>query len=1125
MKIEKIVIQNLNSIEEAEIDFKDSILAKEPLFLICGDTGSGKSTILDAITLALYDKSSRYESIMNSEKTEDGKNSTDSTLNILRKGKNDGKAEVHFSVKNKKYIATWSLHKTKSNTYDRNNRRKLEVLDGDNRVVLSTKINDVNNTIKDLIGLTYEQFIRSVMLAQGEFSTFLKSKKSEQSEILEMLTGTEVYSVIAEKIKKRKSDAQKEKDELESAYIRFKENILSEEQLESLSKEKEDAENQNVLKDKELKTIDDAITWIKKNEKLKSECENLRLSYDKALSLKNSQEYSDKKSVVDDYFMTVKEREVLKELQRLENELKENCRKIADDASLFASLSFKTNNLKDDLKSMIDKLSELKIWIDSQKRNENMFAHIDLIISLLNDANVSLKKIKDFETKLVSLKDKKLSLTNTCEELSKQLQSIEKEREEAQKALEDCKKLFDTAKHEELLCSQKSLVAERKTVYERMTHLMKVNMSLEQYLFLSKKIENELNRYNELKDLFNIKNNEFERLKSLFETKDMEYQTQKNMVEDWAKEYRKKLKEGEPCPICGSRQHCYKDENVVQSLFASIESEWQKMKDELQDKKDELNRIDSEIKVVASNKELDEKQSAALLNEINVLCDNKPIFDTSKIKSVIDAKEKRINEIDNILNDIAKSLSEFSKINEEIEMKQKAKDSVENRCRLKEKELHEKQSELKNIDSEIDIQKNLIVSEELSYKEKETALNEYISIDNWKKDWRDSSSTFIQNIKTLANLWNEKVKMLENTENQIDKLKNIIRDADDFLSLILNFMPEWNDLHGIKSNVENDKLVLSLSALYENIKLKIADKKTLEDNISSLQRRLEDFMEKCSSITVERLVFLNQIADIQLYSNEIKKVDDDLLRQKSALDIKEEELRLHQNEEESHTKERDLQYFTLKREEVVAEKKNNEERIASIMARVALNEQNISNSERYMKEYEEKERVYHLWVQLSKAIGATDTNNFRDVAQAYTMGILLDRANMYMKKLSARYLLTNYPDSLAIMVRDMDMGGELRAASSLSGGETFLVSLALALGLTSLNDEHFDIDMIFIDEGFGTLDSESLDMVMSTLESLNSLGRRVGIISHVDVLKERIPAQIQLLREGKSASRVVVVKN
>jgi exonuclease SbcC len=207
------------------------------------------------------------------------------------------------------------------------------------------------------------------------------------------------------------------------------------------------------------------------------------------------------------------------------------------------------------------------------------------------------------------------------------------------------------------------------------------------------------------------------------------------------------------------------------------------------------------------------------------------------------------------------------------------------------------------------------------------------------------------------------------------------------------------------------------------------------------------------------------------------------------------------------------------------DKKSDEENLANVRAKLALDKQNASNSMNCKRDLEEKDRIYHLWDQLAKAIGTTDKDNFRDVAQAYTMGILLDRANYYMNQLSSRYKLSNYPDSLAIMVQDMEMGGELRTASSLSGGETFLVSLALALGLTSLNDEHFDMDMIFIDEGFGTLDNESLDMVMNTLENLHNLGKRVGIISHVDTLKERIPAKIQLIREGKSASRVEVVRN
>lgn len=179
MRIEKVIIQNINSIEKAEISFSEGILAQESLFLITGETGSGKSTILDAITLALYDKSPRYEKTDNKEKTENGLSTTKSTNNVLRKGTSDGKAEVWFSVGDVDYIATWQIHRTRNGKYDATNRRKLETVIGDDRIVIETKIDAVNQQITELVGLTYDQFVRSVMLAQGQFNTFLTSEKAK----------------------------------------------------------------------------------------------------------------------------------------------------------------------------------------------------------------------------------------------------------------------------------------------------------------------------------------------------------------------------------------------------------------------------------------------------------------------------------------------------------------------------------------------------------------------------------------------------------------------------------------------------------------------------------------------------------------------------------------------------------------------------------------------------------------------------------------------------------------------------------------------------------------------------------------------------------------------------------
>ncbi|MBO2523582.1 MAG: hypothetical protein CW336_06975, partial [Bacteroidetes bacterium] len=268
MKIEKIIIENINSIEKAEISFTEGILAHEPLFLITGETGSGKSTILDAITLALYDKSPRYENTRNKEKTENGLSNMQSTTNALRKGTNDGKAEVWFSVGSEKYIATWQMHKTRNGKYDMTNRRKLEVVKGEERIVLETKIDTVNQQIAELVGLTYDQFVRSVMLAQGQFNTFLTSEKAKQTEILEMLTGTEVYSRIAEIVGRKKNDAKNEVEKATEFYNSLNGNILPEEELTALNAELEKSEA-------ELKSNQQAAANIEKLERLYGEIADL----------------------------------------------------------------------------------------------------------------------------------------------------------------------------------------------------------------------------------------------------------------------------------------------------------------------------------------------------------------------------------------------------------------------------------------------------------------------------------------------------------------------------------------------------------------------------------------------------------------------------------------------------------------------------------------------------------------------------------------------------------------------------------------------------------------------------------------------------------------------------------
>ena len=884
MKIEKIIIENINSIEKAEISFSEGILAKEPLFLITGETGSGKSTILDAITLALYDKSPRYENTKNKEKTENGLSTMQSTTNALRKGTNDGKAEVWFLIGNEEYIATWQMHRTRNGKYDMTNRRKLEVVKGDEKIVVETKIDTVNQKVTELVGLTYDQFVRSVMLAQGQFNTFLTSEKAKQTEILEMLTGTEVYSKIAELVGRKKNDAKNEVDKANELY-----NSLS----------------NNILSDNELTALNDELA--------------------------KSQADFDKNEA---------------EAKKLEQDLKN-----------------------------IENLEKLQQDIDSSK-------------SQLADLQASFEKVLEDKEALKKQRDE---LKNKIDEHEKstKLNEAEKVKTDAASAVDECNTRLEKANPEGLRKQRDEYTRELDLQKDRKNKYLLVKQILTDYLNKKQIIDNKSVELEELKKHFNICESEFQASKKAFDAKDSEYQVQKNMVADFMKSLRSKLEEGKPCPLCGSTTHQYHDETVVSSLFKTIETAWNEARNAFEKAKDAKNKAEGEINLL--NKSISNEQVLLnnLVKQLENECKGKPIYD--------------MNLLDKGLSDCeSKILVEKKKIGE-INVKIQAADAI--------------QEELKKLQ-----QKKNHADEAYN-----TMLLQHTS--EWKKLNDDYSKVDGEIVK-------------------IDEIANGIKRIEGF-----ERVDEFKGKVAVRNNIDKNSLISGFSKVVFNLIEKSKEANMIENQLGELDK----------AQTLRALEALRALRVAQ------------------------------------------------------------ENTISEIKAKISLNSQNINSAKAAKDDMQAKTAQLALWTQLATAIGTTATDNFRDVAQAYTMRILLDQANYFLRKLSQRYELTCYSNSLAIMVMDKEMGGELRSASSLSGGETFLVSLALALGLASLNDENLNIDMLFIDEGFGTLDGESLEMAVQALGNMQKFGKKVGIISHVDSLKERIPAQIQVTKRGKAASEVVII--
>ena len=196
---------------------------------------------------------------------------------------------------------------------------------------------------------------------------------------------------------------------------------------------------------------------------------------------------------------------------------------------------------------------------------------------------------------------------------------------------------------------------------------------------------------------------------------------------------------------------------------------------------------------------------------------------------------------------------------------------------------------------------------------------------------------------------------------------------------------------------------------------------------------------------------------------------------------------------------------------------------SAVELKLLQHEQNQKRLQELEKELLEKQNSFLKWEKLNKLIGSADGNKFKVIAQGYTLNLLLLHANKHLSYLSRRYRLQQVPDSLALQVIDGDMCDEVRTVYSLSGGESFLISLALALGLSSLSSNNLQVESLFIDEGFGSLDAESLRMAMEALEMLQMQGRKIGVISHVQEMSERISVQIQVHKSVNGRSQIRVV--
>ncbi len=1023
MKILAIRGCNLASLEgEFEIDFTIEPLKSAGIFAITGSTGSGKSTILDAVCLALFNDTPRI-SKAERDNIRDVKDTTvalGDSRNILRRGTGSGYAEVDFvSLSGDKYRSRWSVRRAREKADGSMQAWNLELINLTTNEVQQGGKTELINRIKELIGLTFDQFTRAVMLAQGDFATFLKASKNEKADLLEKLTGTDIYSRISARIYENTQSAKSDLD----VVLRNIEGVelLSDEQL--LEFETEFVTIEILIKNLEQleKLQSEKIKWIDTNELL---LKNI-LSAEELLTESETSVQSAKPRF--DYLASVDSvqgiRDDFMSLESTRLQLEKNKLILLHQQEIEHSSNEELAKSKEEL----EKLSMQKIDAESALKSEqpNIIKARSLDIKL-EGAKLSLTDVKKEVEATQKQKD------STDSNIKKASGKID----EGRGNLKTLTKWFDENSDLSAIIPRSELI---------LSYIKDATNAKKQSDSNTKQIESIEKLLIKDREQLSQWQKEAERLNALLPT---EIAT-----------LRSRLVDNEPCPVCGSTHHPISNE-IVDSI---AEAELTKAK---KDAATEIERIKENVKnregEIISLKSLvkgyDEQYHSAYQNiadSLNTLADWQMMFEDSTLTRYITSSVKTWQENESQQTELSSSI------------------------KLKEQELKNYLEKLTEVENSLKEK-----SEKLSAKTKE-----FEELQAERKQLFDGEDVDTIEGK-LSNAITDTTKKY-NTENE------------NYNMLVAKVKEIGGSIVQMVSTIGEDEI--KETSLQQNVVYWLENRK---DKLSFDE--LKSLISKDNSWIVDERKALNLLIT-------------NLTEAKATLAERKKNHQEHQKVEvkpdDNESKYALSEAIDTTADSLVA----NRDRVTAINVAVTNHKNGKDKIRKFEKELEQKKTIANNWEKLNGLFGSADGGKFKTIAQGYTLDVLLGYANKHLSEISDRYQLERVsPESLALQVRDLDMLSEVRSVHSLSGGESFLISLALALGLSSLSSNRMRIESLFIDEGFGTLDADTLRTAMDVLERLQTQGRKIGVISHVAEMTERITTQIQVVKKTNGRSSILI---
>jgi len=1215
MKILNVRFQNLNSLAgEWQIDFTSPAYVSDGIFAITGPTGSGKTTILDAICLGLYGRTPRLDKV------------TKSSNEIMSRQTGQCFAEVTFETQKGRYRCHWSQHRSRKKSTGDLQPARHEVVDAATGVVLESRITQVAEFIEKTTGMDFDRFTRSMLLAQGGFAAFLQATPDNRAPILEQITGTEIYSLISMKVHERRREEQEKLDLLQAEFKGIP--ILSgaeEEILQTELKEKQALEaelsgkltglNQSLLwlnnltsLEKDIAELDrQAQEFRERSNVFAPEAEKLERAR-KALSLEGdyrnivhlrtqqtaeSRELSDalaampekeklkaaallEKQAAEARLIEVRNAQnasldIIKKVREYDARISEQKKQLEEKKRALAALEGRSSEYKSGLEKISQTLKKAKIDLETIHEYQRANAADAGLGTQLPVIIRGWKSFSELETRCLLVREalaeaagKKNTAEVTCkkaearhEECRRKLDAgqIELQRlaEEMAAILQGREMIFwrsvgDNLKDRERLLSQAGATGERiaqtRHDLENLKTVMESLKSAQEKLF--EEIKDGVYKKEILEkgiSSLEIQVSLLARIRSL--------EAERRLLED-----------GKACPLCGALDHPYARGNIPQ--VSDAESALKKTKDDFKKAAERQNKL--EAKLAELKAEIRHKENELAQKTMNISTDEKAFADAlaklnievapaisvdflRKELAAVGVKLAQTNQVIAGADALAKKEAETHKSLEKLRAQFDAAVSASQESRIKLETANLEYAQLSKSLAEMAGEKDKMYA----------ALLQDLEPFGIKQVLSPNTDALLKKLAARHDVWQKKQNEKAIAEKKIAELEAETVRVQSLLASLDNDLSAGGEEHAALQNVchvqeslrraefgeknpdeEEKRLAVTVETALKYWQKCGDNYSKYEQEFIVLQERtntLNDRITKRTQELEEGIRFLNErfrqagftseadYLDACLSEEERESIanrEKELVREKTQLETRRRDKSaiLAVEKEKNIT---DQSHDTINESITLSEAKLKQIRldIGGVTRSLDENEKQKADRQERLRAIEIRKKECARWNELHELIGSADGKKFRNFAQGLTFEMMTAQANRQLRKMTDRYLLIHDAvQPLELNVIDNYQAGEIRSTRNLSGGESFIVSLALALGLSQMASRNVRVDSLFLDEGFGTLDDDALETALETLAGLRREGKLIGVISHVPALKERISTQITVKPETGGCSTI-----